>query len=259
MLTGTLRPKPLGGYTHRTGGYMEKTVFTGVRERWLPLYNELKGMTEKALGGFEVRGTETAMLWRHDTCFAEIGARKDCMTIAFASGTVHDEWEPVKVVQTSKTRFVHYFEVSGPERFPAFVERIQAAYRLTKPAKPPKREAASEEYRTIDEYIALFEPPMRDMMQQIRRTIREAAPEAVEKISWSMPTFYQEGNLIHFAAAKTHLGVYPGSEVMEAFRDKLNSYATTKGSIHLPWDKPLPCELIAEITRFQAARRRTGP
>ncbi|MDR2482514.1 MAG: DUF5655 domain-containing protein [Treponema sp.] len=237
---------------------MEKTIFTGVREQWLPLYNELKGMTEKALGGFEVRGTEAAMLWRHDTCFAEIGARKDCMIIAFASGAVHDEWEPVKVLQTSKNRFVHYFEAAGPENFPALVERIQAAYTLTKSAKPPKREAPNAEYRTIDEYIALFEPSMQEKMQQIRRTIREAAPEAVEKISWSMPTFYQGGNLIHFAAAKTHLGVYPGSEVMEAFRDKLTPYATAKGSIHLPWDKPLPHELIAEITRFQTARCRTG-
>jgi uncharacterized protein YdhG (YjbR/CyaY superfamily) len=229
----------------------ETSIFTGVREKWLPLYRELKRMTEGAVGNFEERPGSGAMLWRHSTTFAEVGARKDCLTIAFAAAGLHDEWQPVKILQTSKNRVVHYFEVSGGEDFPGLVEKIRAAYDLTKTAKPPKREGGSVEYHSIDEYIAQFEPPMRDILQKVRETIQAAAPESVEKMSWQMPTFYQKGNLLHFAANKKHLGIYPGSEAMEAFAGRLALYGTTKGSIHFPWEEPMPYDFIAEITRFR--------
>jgi uncharacterized protein YdhG (YjbR/CyaY superfamily) len=230
---------------------MEQKIFSGVRERWLPLYRELKGMAEKALGAFETRVTGAAVIWRHTGGFAEIGARKDCMILAFAAADIHDEWEPAKVLRTSKNRAVHYFEVRDNRDFPVLVERIAGAYALTKAAKPPKREEGKGEFRGIDEYIALFPPPQRAVMEKVRQTIRRAAPEAVEKISWQMPTFYQNGNLLHFAAAKAHLGIYPGPEAMEAFKDKLAPYKTSKGAAQFPWDRPVPYELIAGITRFR--------
>ena len=235
---------------------MEKTVFSGLREQWFPLYQELKRMAGQALGGFEARLTGAAALWRHGACFTELGAKKDCMTVAFASNRGHDEWEAAKVLQTSKNRYVHYFEVRDGKDFPVLVDRIAAAYSLTKPAKPPKREGDRAEYQSIDEYIARFPPPQRGIMEEVRQAIRNAAPEASEKISWRMPTFYQHGNLIHFAAAKRHVGLYPGAEAVESFRDKLAACQTTKGAIRFPWDQPIPCELIAGITRFCVERNK---
>jgi uncharacterized protein YdhG (YjbR/CyaY superfamily) len=232
------------------------TVFTGVREKWLPLYRELLKMTEKAVGPFEEKPSSAVMAWRHTSNFAELGAKKDCLTVAFAAAALHDEWQPLKVTQTSKNRVVHHFEVTGGENFPALVERIKAAYDLTKAAKPLRRESGPEDYASIDEYIARFKPPRSDIMQKVRETMRRAAPEAVEKIAWQMPTFYQNGNLLHFAASKNHLGIYPGTEAMEAFADKIAGYGATKGSIHFPWDQPVPYGFIAEITRFCVERNR---
>ena len=106
-------------------------------------------------------------------------------------------------------------------------------------------------YSTIDEYIALYPEPVQTLLRTIRETIHKAAPEAVEKISWQMPTFYQGKNLIHFAAAKHHIGLYPGAEAMEVFAPKLTDYKTSKGAIQLPLDKPVPHTLIAEIVKFR--------
>jgi uncharacterized protein YdhG (YjbR/CyaY superfamily) len=223
-------------------------IFTGVREKWAPLYRELKEMAQEALGDFEEAESSAALLWRHRAAFAEVSAKKNGLTIAFPAAARHDEWRPVKILQTSKNRFVHYFEVCGSEQFPAFVEKIAAAYRLCQTAKAPKREITAK-YRSIDEYLALFDPPKRDFMQKARETIRRAFPEALEKISWNMPTFYQNGNLIHFCAAKKHLGIYPGPRVICALAAQLAAYKTTKGSIHFPWDAPLPVNVLEEICR----------
>lgn len=226
-------------------------IFSGVREKWLPLYTELLHLAEHKLGTFEVKLSKAAMLWRHTCCFAEIGAKKDCLTIAFCSNTIHDEWVPVKVIQTSKNRILHYFEITNSAALPSFIEKIAAAYALTKTISPPKRLQRISNYNTIDEYLAQFDLSKRTFMQKIRETIHCAAPEALEKISWQMPTFYQNGNLIHFCAAKKHVGIYPGAEVLDVFNDKLLNYITTKGSIHLPWDKPVPCSLLTDITLFR--------
>lgn len=104
---------------------------------------------------------------------------------------------------------------------------------------------------TIDEYIALFPVEIREMLEQVRKTIRKAAPNAQEKISWRMPTFWQNGNLVHFAAAKHHIGLYPGESGVRVFADKLTDYKTSKGAIQFPLSKPIPHDLIAEITRFR--------
>jgi len=104
---------------------------------------------------------------------------------------------------------------------------------------------------TIDEYIARQPDGIRPILVKVRETIRAAAPDAVEKISWSMPTFWQGDNLIHFAACKKHLGIYPGYLALTPFADQLSDYHTTKSAIQFPYDKPIPYELIAKITAFR--------
>lgn len=105
---------------------------------------------------------------------------------------------------------------------------------------------------TIDEYIGQFEPTVQEKLQTLRQVIRKAAPEAQEKISWGMATFSLYGNLVHFAAAKHHIGFYPGASGVEAFADKLKGFETSKGTIRLPLDRSLPLELIEEIVLFRA-------
>lgn len=107
---------------------------------------------------------------------------------------------------------------------------------------------------TIDEYIAQYPGDVQTILQSIRQTIRKAAPDATERMSWNMPTFWQNKNLIHFAAAKKHIGIYPGGDVVEYFTNKTNKlsgYKTSKGTIQLPLDKPIPHELITEIIKFK--------
>lgn len=104
---------------------------------------------------------------------------------------------------------------------------------------------------TIDEYIASFPEDVQEILQGLRRTIREAAPDAVERIAYQMPTFWQNGNLVHFAAFKNHIGFYPNPSGVEVFQEALASYKTSKGAIQFPIDQPLPLELISEIVRFR--------
>lgn len=106
-------------------------------------------------------------------------------------------------------------------------------------------------YTNIDEYIAQFDPEVQKIMSEVRKTIQGAAPDATEKITWDMPTFYYFGNLIHFAGAKSHLGIYPGSSGVSNFYDKLAEYKTSKGAIQFPYSKPIPYELITEIVKFR--------
>jgi uncharacterized protein YdhG (YjbR/CyaY superfamily) len=110
----------------------------------------------------------------------------------------------------------------------------------------------------MDEYIARFPADIQDLLRKIRAAIRAAAPGAVEKISWRMPTFYQGQNLVHFAAAKHHIGFYPGAEGVAAFAARLGEYKTSKGAIQFPLSKPIPYDLIAEITRFRVQSALSG-
>lgn len=103
----------------------------------------------------------------------------------------------------------------------------------------------------IDEYINEQPEAVRPILTKIRETIRAAAPDAAEKISWRMPTFWQGENLIHFAAFKKHIGIYPGNLSMTPFADRLVGYRHTKGAIQFPLDKPVDFDLIAEITRYR--------
>lgn len=105
--------------------------------------------------------------------------------------------------------------------------------------------------QTIDEYIASFTPDIQEILEKIRKTIRDAAPEAREAISYQMPTFKMHGNLVHFAAFKKHIGFYPTPSGIEAFENELAGYKTSKGAIQFPLDKPIPYELISRIVKFR--------
>lgn len=109
---------------------------------------------------------------------------------------------------------------------------------------------------TIDDYISQFPADVQDKLRAMRSAIREAAPEATERISWQMPTFHQNGNVVHFAAFKKHIGFFPGASGVEAFADQLTVYKTSKGTIQFPYGQPLPLELVKEITRWRVSENR---
>ncbi|MFU1795351.1 iron chaperone [Paenibacillus azoreducens] len=109
-------------------------------------------------------------------------------------------------------------------------------------------------YGSIDEYISTFAPEVQDILQSIRQVIKESAPDAKEKISYQMPTFELHGNLVHFAAFKHHIGFYPAPDGVEAFKEEIKPYHTSKGTIQFPIDQPIPYELIRKIVLFRAAR-----
>jgi len=105
--------------------------------------------------------------------------------------------------------------------------------------------------KNIDEYIAAFPKEIRDRLQEMRSVIRKAAPEAEESISYAIPTFKLNGNLVHFAAFKNHIGFYPTPAGIEAFRKELSRYEGAKGSVQFPNDEPLPLALISKIVKFR--------
>jgi uncharacterized protein YdhG (YjbR/CyaY superfamily) len=106
-------------------------------------------------------------------------------------------------------------------------------------------------FKTIDEYIATFPPETQERLQQMRRTIHEAAPQAAEAISYQMPTFKLNGNLVHFAAFKHHIGFYPIPSGIEAFKEELSPYKTSKGAVQFPLNKPLPLGLVKKIVKYR--------
>jgi len=103
----------------------------------------------------------------------------------------------------------------------------------------------------IDEYIHSFPEEIQILLEQIRATIRQAAPEAEEAIKYAMPTFVLNGNLVHFAAFKHHIGFYPVPSGIEAFKEELSVYKGAKGSVQFPLDQPMPLELISKIVKFR--------
>ena len=106
-------------------------------------------------------------------------------------------------------------------------------------------------YSSIDEYIAGCSNDVRENLEILRKVISESAPEATEKISYQMPTFYLYGNLVHFAAYKNHIGFYPTASGIESFKKELSDYKYSKGAVQFPIDKPLPLELITKIVKFR--------
>ncbi len=103
----------------------------------------------------------------------------------------------------------------------------------------------------IDEYIKKFPEEVQGKLEKLRQVIVENAPDAVEKISYGMPTFYLNGNLVHFAAYSGHIGFYPAPSGIEAFIDELSVYKTSKGAIQFPINEELPLDLIKKIVLFR--------
>lgn len=120
--------------------------------------------------------------------------------------------------------------------------------------KPPQGQAMkldSIEPATIDEYIQRVPPDVQRILATLRATIQKAAPDATEKMSYRMPTFDFNGNLVHFAAFTHHVGFYPTPSAVVAFADELTAYKTSKGAVQFPLDQPLPLELITRIVKFR--------
>lgn len=112
---------------------------------------------------------------------------------------------------------------------------------------------------TIDEYIASFPKSTQNLLQQVRDTIRKAAPQAEEAIKYAMPTFVLNGNLVHFAGYENHIGFYPAPVGMAEFKADLSKYKTGKGSVQFPIGQPMPLSLIARITRYRVAGNLAKP
>ena len=104
---------------------------------------------------------------------------------------------------------------------------------------------------TIDEYIGGFPEEIQKKLSALRVAIKNEAPDAEEKISYQMPTFAQNGNLVHFAAFKNHIGFYPAPSGIENFKEELARYKTSKGAIQFPLDGEIPLDLVREIVRFR--------
>lgn len=111
--------------------------------------------------------------------------------------------------------------------------------------------------QTIEEYVARQPEYTQMYLRQLNETIRGALPDAVPKISWSMPTYWKKRNLIQFAAFKKHVGLYPGPAAVAAFAEQLQGYRTSKGTIQFLYDEPLPLELIAEIAAWCGTGKET--
>lgn len=111
-----------------------------------------------------------------------------------------------------------------------------------------------EKHNTIDEYIASFPAEIKKILQQLREDLQQMVPDAKQKISYAIPTFTLNGNLIHFAGYKNHIGLYPGSKAIEILAEDLKGYHTSKGTVQFPVDKPLPMDLIKKIVAFCVAQ-----
>ena len=103
---------------------------------------------------------------------------------------------------------------------------------------------------TIDAYIAMQDEAVQPRLREIRAILCDAIPEAEERMSWSMPTYWKGRNLIHFAASKKHLGLYPGGEATTVFAEERREFDVSKGTIRIPWDRELPVELIGKIAKW---------
>jgi uncharacterized protein YdhG (YjbR/CyaY superfamily) len=109
-----------------------------------------------------------------------------------------------------------------------------------------------KKFKTMDEYINTFPKNVQSILEKMRQTMQQAAPEAIEAISYQMPTFKINGkNLVHFAAWKNHIGLYPTPSGIEAFKKELSPYKMSKGSIQFPINEPIPYDLVIKIVKYR--------
>jgi uncharacterized protein YdhG (YjbR/CyaY superfamily) len=103
----------------------------------------------------------------------------------------------------------------------------------------------------IDDYVDRFPKEVQQLLEKMRLTIKKAAPKAKETISYGIPTFTLDGNLVWFAAYKSHIGFYPRTSAIKAFKKELTAYKGGKGSVQFPFDEPLPLALVSRIVKFR--------
>jgi uncharacterized protein YdhG (YjbR/CyaY superfamily) len=112
--------------------------------------------------------------------------------------------------------------------------------------------APRKKFKTMDEYVRSFPPDVQKILEQLRTTIKEIVPEAEETISYGIPTFNLNGHhLVHFAAFMHHIGLYPTSSGIEAFKEELSSYTYARGSVQFPLEKPIPFDLVIRIVKYR--------
>ena len=108
-----------------------------------------------------------------------------------------------------------------------------------------------KQIKTIDEYIMLFPKNVQIVLEKLRQVIRESAPKSEETINYGIPTFKLNGNLVHFAAFKNHIGFYPTTSAIVAFKKELSPYKQAKGSVQFPIDKPIPLNIVKKIVKYR--------
>ena len=119
--------------------------------------------------------------------------------------------------------------------------------------------ASSRRFETIDEYISTFPSDIQQILEKLRKVIQDSAPNAQEAISYGIPAFRLNGDLVYFAAFKKHIGFYPrGPSAIEAFKDELSGYEQSKGTIRFPLDQPIPFDLVKRIVRFRVQQNEFG-
>jgi uncharacterized protein YdhG (YjbR/CyaY superfamily) len=111
--------------------------------------------------------------------------------------------------------------------------------------------APRKKFQTIDEYIKKFPEDIQEILENIRKVVHKAAPEAKEVISYGIPTFKLYGNLVHFAAYKNYIGFYPTPSGIETFKEEISEYKNSKGAVQFPLDKPIPFDLVEKIVVFR--------
>ena len=114
-----------------------------------------------------------------------------------------------------------------------------------------------EQAKNIDDYIAAYPADVQQLLQTMRDTIHKAAPDATEAITYGIPTFKLNGNLVHFGGYKNHIGFYPAPMGIEAFKEETAQYEAGKGTLQFPIDKPLPLDLISRIVKFRVEKNLT--
>jgi uncharacterized protein YdhG (YjbR/CyaY superfamily) len=119
-----------------------------------------------------------------------------------------------------------------------------------------EKTTSKKQFKDIDEYIATFPKNVQDILEELRRTIREAAPEATETISYGMPAFKLDGPLVYFAAHKNHIGFYPTPSGTSAFEKELLPYKRSKGTVQFPITEPIPFDLVKKIVKFRVKEDR---
>lgn len=122
-----------------------------------------------------------------------------------------------------------------------------------------EREKPKSLFSSVDEYIASYQDEeVRSRMKTLRRMILDCSPEITEKISWGMATFVLHGNLVHFSGEKKHLGFHPAPSAIDAFQERLGDYKYSKGTIQLPYNKPMPYELLRDIIIFRIQEQKSN-